>query len=82
MVFFVNRPFCSANSGDPDQMQHCAASHLGLCCLPISSHRAYLNTDNMNLYKSRCMDFEEANSQVNSLCGALPRDDLRMHKCI
>ena len=28
------------------------------------------------------MDFEEANSQVNSLCGALPRDDLRMHKCI
>ena len=23
------------------------------------------------------MDFEEANSQVNSLCGALPRDDLR-----
>ena len=27
------------------------------------------------------MDFEEANSQVNSLCGALPRDDLRMHKC-
>ena len=28
------------------------------------------------------MDFEEANSQVNSLCGALPRDDLRMHTCI
>ena len=28
------------------------------------------------------MDFEEANSQVDSLCGALPRDDLRMHKCI
>ena len=28
------------------------------------------------------MDFEEANSQVNSLCGALPRDDLQMHKCI
>ena len=28
------------------------------------------------------MDFEEANGQVNSLCGALPRDDLRMHKCI
>ena len=28
------------------------------------------------------MDFEEANSQVVSLCGALPRDDLRMHKCI
>ena len=26
------------------------------------------------------MDFEEANSQVDSLCGALPRDDLRMHK--
>ena len=25
------------------------------------------------------MDFEEANSQVDSLCGALPRDDLRMH---
>ena len=24
------------------------------------------------------MDFEEA----NSLCGALPRDDLQMHKCI
>ena len=24
---------------------------------------------------TRCMDFEEANSQVNSLCGALPRDD-------
>ena len=31
---------------------------------------------------TRCMDFEEANGQVNSLCGALPRDDLRMHKCI
>ena len=28
------------------------------------------------------MDFEEANSQVDSLCGALPRDNLRMHKCI
>ena len=28
------------------------------------------------------MDFEEANSQLDSLCGALPRDDLRMHKCI
>ena len=28
------------------------------------------------------MDFEEANGQVDSLCGALPRDDLRMHKCI
>ena len=28
------------------------------------------------------MDFEEANSQVDSLCGALPRDDLRMHKYI
>ena len=28
------------------------------------------------------MDFDEANSQVDSLCGALPRDDLRMHKCI
>ena len=28
------------------------------------------------------MDFEEGNSQVDSLCGALPRDDLRMHKCI
>ena len=28
------------------------------------------------------MDFEEANSQVDSLCGALLRDDLRMHKCI
>ena len=28
------------------------------------------------------MDFEEANSQVDSLCGALPRDDLRIHKCI
>ena len=28
------------------------------------------------------MDFEEENSQVDSLCGALPRDDLRMHKCI
>ena len=28
------------------------------------------------------MYVEEANSQVDSLCGALPRDDLRMHKCI
>ena len=28
------------------------------------------------------MDFEEANSQVDSFCGALPRDDLGMHKCI
>ena len=26
--------------------------------------------------------FEEANSQVDSLCGALPRDDLQMHKCM
>ena len=34
----VNRTLCSANSGDPEQMQHCASSHLGLCCLPISSH--------------------------------------------
>ena len=24
----------------------------------------------------------QANSQVDSLCGALPRDDLQMHKCI
>ena len=39
VVIFVNRPFCSANNGDPDQMQHCAASHLDLCCLPISSHK-------------------------------------------
>ena len=31
------RPFCSAKSGDPDQMQRCTASHLGLCCLPLSS---------------------------------------------
>ena len=23
-----------ANSGDPDEMQHCAAFHLGLHCLP------------------------------------------------
>ena len=28
------------------------------------------------------MDFEEANSQINSLCDALPRNDLRMQKCI
>ena len=28
------------------------------------------------------MDFEEATSQANSLYAALPRDDLRMHKCI
>ena len=27
------------------------------------------------------MDFEEANSQINSLCGALPNDDLWMQKC-
>ena len=25
-----------ANSGDPDQTQHCAASDLGLHCLPIT----------------------------------------------
>ena len=43
VVFFDNRPFCSANSGDPDQVQHCAASHLGLCCLPISSHKRTLD---------------------------------------
>ena len=28
------------------------------------------------------MDFEEAKCQVNSLCGALPRDDFQMHICI
>ena len=30
------------------------------------------------------MDFEEANSQVDSLCGALPRDDLLkyLHKVL
>ena len=39
LAIFVNRPFCSTNSGYPDQMQHCVASHLGLCCLPISSHK-------------------------------------------
>ena len=25
-----------ANSGDPDQMQHSAASDLGLLCLPVN----------------------------------------------
>ena len=33
------RPFCLANSGDPDQMQHYAVFHLGLCCLPITSFK-------------------------------------------
>ena len=39
VVFFVNRPFCSTNSGDPGLMHHYVASHLGLYCLPISSHK-------------------------------------------
>ena len=39
MVFFVSVQLSSANSGDPDQMQHCAASDLGLRCLPITSNK-------------------------------------------
>ena len=34
----VNRTFCAANSGHPDQMQHCVA-RLGLCGLPIASYK-------------------------------------------
>ena len=39
VIFFGSVQMFIANSGDPDQMQHCVASYLGLCCLPISSHK-------------------------------------------
>ena len=32
----LNRIFCKANSGDPDQKLHFVASDLGLHCLPMS----------------------------------------------
>ena len=38
LVFIITlfcRDFCYANSVDPDQMLHYAASDLGLCCLSI-----------------------------------------------
>ena len=37
MVFFIFIKFFNANSGDPDQTLHCAASDLGLYCLPLVS---------------------------------------------
>ena len=45
VVFFVNRPFCSTNSAYPDQMLHYAASHLGLCCLPIRETFFYVRRE-------------------------------------
>ena len=40
-----------ANSGDPDQMPHCAASDLGLHCLPVTllevSRLQWINRENL-----------------------------------
>ena len=36
IVMFVERFELNANSADPDQMPHSAASDLGLHCLPMS----------------------------------------------
>ena len=35
-LLFIEIPVLNANSVDPDQMPHCAASDLGLHCLPMS----------------------------------------------
>ena len=44
-----------ANSGDPDQMPHSAASDLGLHCLPITllcvSRLQWVNNDNLVQWK-------------------------------
>ena len=45
-----------------------------------SKKGANSSTDNMKLYKLH--DAWILKRQIDSLCGALPRDDLRMHKCI
>ena len=36
ITFYRNIPVLYANSADPDQMPHSAASDLGLHCLPMS----------------------------------------------
>ena len=41
-----------ANSGDPDQMQHCAASDLGLHCLLITPDYNGLNQKLLHVYLS------------------------------
>ena len=65
---FFNRPFCPANSGDPDQMQHYAASHLGLYCLPISSHK-------------RTFSLSVSQSEIQSKKGAhLNTDYMKLYK--
>ena len=38
--FYLNfKIFCKANSGDPDQMPHSAASDLILHCMPVSNKK-------------------------------------------
>ena len=39
LYLIFDRNSTLANSGDPDQMPHFAASGLGLCCLPKSQIR-------------------------------------------
>ena len=42
MMYFINL----ANSADPDEMQHDAALHLGLHCLPKYPFRSFPDTKN------------------------------------
>ena len=46
-----NRTFCAANRGDPDPMQHCVASHLGLPCLPMMSPKRTLGLYGINRFQ-------------------------------
>ena len=52
-----------ANSGDSDQMPHCAASDLGLHCLPITllwvSILWHNGLNNDVLSKQKCKDYIE-----------------------
>ena len=79
VVFFVNRPFCSTNSGDPDQMHHCAASHLGLCCLPIYiAHKKDIRLIGNKRIKSR---LRVGQSEIQSKKGAYySTDNMKLYK--
>ena len=44
LISFVLIFFTFTNSVDPDEMQHCAAFHLGLYCLQKNPLRSFLNT--------------------------------------
>ena len=53
LPFFIRMPVINANSVNPDQMLHSAASDLGLHCLPMS-HLWALGTNGLMCYLSSC----------------------------